>query len=221
MVSFKETLPSVQKSLCGFSARLQTSYLVSWTCIELPLSPLVISLHHTLNRISTGKHFIWLQEQKFTQTRPVNRWPGIYLAGLDEEKHEERARSAHSNFLVKVSLSAAISRFLTVCGLSDIEKKTCVSTWRKKTTTKKCWCPITDQFKGLWGFFEKRMESGFALTSKPRDCMEFLNTSWILQIEDRKVTLSDLKEKLLKSSSPPSPAPTTYRSRADGQSINY
>ena len=67
--------------------------------------------------------------------------------------------------------------------------------------------------------FEKWMESGIALTSKPGEGIGFLNTSWILQ--HCKVTLSDLEEKLLKSPSPPPPAPTTYSSRADGQSINY
>lgn len=56
-----------------------------------------------------------------------------------------------------------------------------------------------------YGVFERRMKSGIALTSKPGKGIEFLNTSWILQ--DCKVTLSDLKEKLLKSSTPPPPAP--------------
>lgn len=81
-----------------------------------------------------------------------------------------------------------------------------------------CCCPITDQSKGPRGF-EKRTKSGIALTSKPGKGIEFLNTSWILQ--DCKVTLSDLKEKLFEELHPASSSPPTYSSRADGQSINY
>lgn len=65
---------------------------------------------------------------------------------------------------------------------------------------------ITDQSEGREGFFFERdeLKCGTALTSKPGRGIEFLNTSWILQ--GGKVTLSDLKEKLLKSSTPPLPA---------------
>ena len=38
------------------------------------------------------------------------------------------------------------------------------------------WCPITDESKGMRGF-EKQMKSGIALTSKPGEGIEFLNTS--------------------------------------------
>lgn len=81
-----------------------------------------------------------------------------------------------------------------------------------------CWCPITDRSKDEESFRETD-KSGITWTSKPGEGIEFLNTSWILQ--DCKVTLSDLQEKLLKSATPPPPAPPTYSSRADGQSINY
>lgn len=113
-------------------------------------------------------------------------------------------------------------------GISTWRSAPSLKAWRETTTRRNerknmycmysCWCPITDQYKGLRAF-ERRMESGFALTSKPGKGIEFLNTSWILQ--DGKVTLSDLKEKLLKSSTQPPPGPPTYSSQADGQSINY
>lgn len=64
------------------------------------------------------------------------------------------------------------------------------------------WCPITDQWKGP-KIFKEYIKSGLALTSKPGKGIGFLNTSWILQ--DCKVILSDLKQKLLKSSTTPPP----------------
>lgn len=176
MVSFKEALSFALKSLCRFSARIQTSYLVSWTYIESPLSPLLISFltHFTVslqNSICAVYLNPWAEiHQNMARgqmTRHIFSW--VRLRNM---------KWGLSQHIVKLSLSIPTSRYLIVPGSSDWAKTTGISTWRstfclnawRKTTksnAKKniymycmylCWCPITDQLNDFEGF--QRMKSG-------------------------------------------------------------